>query len=153
MKLEPLMNYHANLTNAHEIGKGPFGNRLIVEVDGGAFEGPKLKGEFLKPSAADWLNLSDDGYGHPDVRITAKTHDGALIYIEYFGKLELNDHVQKALAGEGNGTNYGDQYFFTSPRMQTGDPRYQWVNNIVCVAQGRLLPGRVEYQVFQVVND
>ncbi len=36
--------------------------------------------------------------------------------------------------------------------MQTGDPRYAWVNNIVCVAQGRLRAGRVEYDVYQVVN-
>ena len=64
----------------------------------------------------------------------------------------MTEGVQKALAGEGE-TEYGDAYFMTSPRMQTGDPRYAWVNNIVCVAQGRLRPGRVEYEVFQVVND
>lgn len=56
------------------------------------------------------------------------------------------------LAGEGE-TNFGDQNFFTQPRMQTGDPRYSWVNNTFCVAQGRLCKGRVEYEVFQAVND
>ncbi|MDC3202986.1 DUF3237 domain-containing protein [Gammaproteobacteria bacterium] len=38
-------------------------------------------------------------------------------------------------------------------RMQTGDPRYKWVNNIICVGQGRILPGRVEYDVYQAMND
>ena len=152
MKLELLMSYHANLPNSIAVGAGPFGNRLIVEVEGGEFEGPKLKGTFRKLSGADWLTLSEDGYGHLDVRVTAETHDGAYIYIEYFGKLEMTDGVQKALAGEGE-TEYGDAYFMTSPRMQTGDPRYAWVNNIVCVARGRLREGRVEYEVFQVVND
>lgn len=149
MKLEPLMTYHAVLTNSLEVGNTPYGNRLIVEVDGGEFEGPRLKGRFRNAAAADWITLNG-GYAHLDVRLTAETDDGALIYIEYLGKLELTEQAQKALAGEGS-TDYGDHYFVTSPRMQTGDPRYQWVNNIVCVAQGRLLPGRVEYQVFQVV--
>jgi len=76
----------------------------------------------------------------------------AIIYVQYFGQLEFTLGVQAALAGE-DGTDYGDQYFFTQPRMQTGDPRYSWVNNIFCVAQGRLRKGRVEYEVFKVVND
>ena len=35
MKLELLMRYHANLANSIAVGAGPFGNRLIVEVEGG----------------------------------------------------------------------------------------------------------------------
>jgi hypothetical protein len=41
----------------------------------------------------------------------------------------------------------------TQPRFETGDPRYAWMNSIVAVAEGRVLPGAVEYRVFQVVND
>ena len=93
-----------------------------------------------------------EGYGHLDVGTTFETDDGAIIYVQYFGVLEFTPGIQAALAGEGK-TNFGDQVFFTQPRMQTGDPRYTWVNNISCVAQGRLLPGKVEYQVFQLVND
>ena len=32
-------------------------------------------------------------------------------------------------------------------------PRYLWVNNMICVAQGKIGIGRVDYRVFQVVND
>lgn len=150
MKLEPLFSYYANLEAPVEIGTTPFGTRMIVEVSGGEFSGEKLNGKFRSMAAADWLTLTE-GYGHLDVRATMETHDGAFIYLEYFGKLELTEGMQAALAGEGQ-TDYGEQYFFTSPRMQTGDERYAWVNNIVCVGQGRLLPGRVEYLVSQVVN-
>ncbi|MEM7466330.1 MAG: DUF3237 domain-containing protein [Pseudomonadota bacterium] len=150
MKFEPLLSYYAELEAPLEVGTTPFGTRMIVEVNGGEITGDKIKGKFRQLAAADWLTVTE-GFGHLDVRATIETHDGAYIYVEYFGKLELTEGVQAALAGEGD-TDYGDQYFFTSPRMQTGDPRYDWVNNIVCVGQGRLRGGRVEYEVFQVVN-
>ena len=150
MKLVPLMNYHANLAASLTVGKGPYGNRLIVEVDGGAFEGPRLKGTIRKAGCADWLTLTDD-FGHLDVRATFETHDGAIIYVEYIGRVEMTAAVQAALAGKGE-TEFGEAYFFSAPRMQTGDPRYTWVNNLICVGQGRLRSGRVEYQVFQLSN-
>ena len=152
MKLEPLMNYHANLTQSLAVGKGPSGNRLIVEVDGGEFEGPKLRGTIRKASCADWLLLDDDGNGHLDVRATFETHDGAYIYVQYFGRFVMTPAIQAALAGEGE-TDYGEGRFYTNPRMESGDERYKWVNNVVAVAEGRLKPGRVEYRVFQVVDD
>ena len=151
MKTELLLTYYAKLAGGLQVGAGPFGNRLIVEVDGGEFEGKKLKGTIRKAGCADWLTM-DEQYGHLDVRATFETHDGAYIYVQYFGHLELTPAVQQALStGEGE-TEYGDQYFFTQPRMQTGDPRYAWVNNIVCIGEGRLRTGRVEYNVYQVVN-
>ena len=57
----------------------------------------------------------------------------------------------RALRGDG-GTEFGDQYFFTSPRMQTGNSDYDWVNNIVCLARGKIQPGKVDYEVFRVDN-
>ena len=151
MKLVPLMTYYARLAASLPVGPGMYGNRVIVEVDGGEFEGPRLKGTLRRAGCADWLTITED-YGHLDVRATLETHDGAYIYVEYIGRVELTAAVQAALAGNGS-TEYGDAYFFTAPRMQTGDPRYRWVNNLICVAQGKLSAGRVDYQVFQVAND
>ena len=45
MQLTPFFTYYANLTTSLEVGVGPFGNRLIVEVDGGEFEGEGFKGK------------------------------------------------------------------------------------------------------------
>ena len=41
----------------------------------------------------------------------------------------------------------------TQPRFETGDRRYEWINLIVAVAEGRVLQNAVEYRVYQVVND
>ena len=151
MNFELLLTYYANLGESLEVGAGPYGNRLIVEVAGGEFEGEKLKGKIRDAGCADWLSMTED-FGHLDVRATFETHDGAIIYVEYTGKTQLTEAFQNALTTGKGGTEYGDGYFFTTPRMQTGDARYAWVNNIVCVGQGRLQPGRVEYNVYQVVN-
>ena len=48
-------------------------------------------------------------------------------------------------------TDYADQYFRSAPRLETGDPRYAWVNRTLFVAEGRM-PGvrGVEYRVYRV---
>lgn len=151
MKLEWLMDYSAQLSALLNVGAGPQGPRLIAEVAGGEFNGARLRGRIRPAAAADWLTMGD-GYGHLDVRATFETDDGAYIYVQYFGCIEMTPAVQAALGGKG-GTEFGDAYFFTAPRFQTGDPRYAWLNNIVCVGQGRAIEGGVEYKVYQVTND
>jgi hypothetical protein len=41
----------------------------------------------------------------------------------------------------------------TSPRFETGDPRYTWLNDLVTVAEGKITPDGVAYRVYVVVND
>lgn len=148
MQLEPLMTYTATLKDPVEVGPGPFGMRTIHDVTGGVFEGPRLKGKLL-PSGADWLLMGEDGVGRLDVRGTLETDDGARIYVHYRGILVFNEKAAEALAG-GAETDFGDTYFVTQPRFETGDPRYTWINQIVAVAEGRVLPNAVEYKVYQV---
>ena len=150
MKLEPLMNYYATLKPGIEVGAGPYGNRVIVEVTGGEFEGPRLRGKLLT-GGGDWLLFDGDGVGHLDVRATFQTHDGAAIYVQYFGRFVATEAIMQALQGNGV-TEYGDMDFFNQPRFETGDARYKWLNRVMAVGQGRVRNGRVEYQVFQCAS-
>ena len=153
MKLEKLMTYHADLRVPQPVGEGPFGNRMIVEVTGGWFEGARFKGAFLT-CGGDWLLAHADGYGRLDVRGTLLTDDGAHIYMQYSGIIQLTDGVMAVLGGGDTSTDYGDQNFFTAPRFETGDARYQWINRIQSVSEGRVVAGpSVEYNVYQCVND
>ena len=72
--------------------------------------------------------------------------------MQYFGSVVLTDALSEALQGNGE-TDYGDTYFFTQPRFETGDVRYAWLNQVMAVGQGRVRSGRVEYQVSACVND
>jgi hypothetical protein len=150
VKLEPLMEYHADLAPGVAVGPGPYGQRLIVDVTGGHFEGPRLRGRLL-PSGGDWLLIRADGMGLLDVRATFETEDGAFVYLSYHGILEWNERVQAALAAGGS-TEYGDVHFMTQPRFETGDPRYAWLNSVVALAEGRLRPNAVEYRVYHAVH-
>lgn len=155
MKTEFLFDYTATLKPGVLVGKTPSGVRNIIDVTGGDFEGPKLKGKLL-PSGGDWLVMRDSGYGALDVRATLQTDDGANLYVQYYGLIELTDAVVGVLSGEGE-TQFGDQYFFTNPRVETGDERYAWLNDIFCVGQGRVLTvddgPAVQYRVFHIQND
>ena len=150
MKLEPLMTLHADLKTPLEIGNGPYGARTILDVTGGTFEGQRLSGKVLT-SGADWLLLDADGVGHLDVRITLETQDGAHIYVQYYGILVMNEKVNAAFE-QGGSTEYGDTYFMTQPRFETGDSRYKWLNGVMAVAEGCIKPGAVEYRVFELIN-
>jgi len=84
------------------------------------------------------------------VRGQIETDDGAFIYVQYFGLLEMNDKVQAAMGAQ-SGTDYEDQYFRTTPRFETGHERYAWLNRSVFVGEGRLYPGfAVEYRVHRL---
>ena len=149
MKLEHLLTYRAELAQPVAVGAGPFGTRQIFDVTGGSFEGPRLRGKLL-PSGGDWILIGPDGFGRLDVRATLATDDGALIYVQYYGVLDFAPAM--AILGGGGESQYGELYFMTAPRMETGDARYAWLNKLVCVAEGRLGSGWVEYRVHQVSN-
>lgn len=147
MKLVQECTFRATLKPPLPIGPGPLGTRLYYEIDSGEVIGERLAGKLL--SGGEWALLGPDGYIRVDVRLQVQTHDGALIYMQYFGLLEMNDKVQAALAS-GSSTDFGDHVFFTNPRMETGDGRYAWVNRTFFIGEGRLLPKLgVEYRVWR----
>jgi len=149
MKLEYEFSYVGTLKPPVDFGTGPSGTRQFFEVSGGKVEGKRLNGKVLT-GGGDWLVIGTDGYGRLDVRAQFLTDDGAAIYVQYdYGLVEMNEKTAEALA-KGASTDYGDQYFRTAPKFETGDPRYAWLNQSVFVAEGRVGPGCVEYKVYRV---
>ena len=56
-----------------------------------------------------------------------------------------------AAIGTGAATDFEDHYFRTNPRLETGDPRYAWVNQTMFVGKGHVLPGLlIEYDIYRV---
>jgi hypothetical protein len=149
MELVYEFEYFARLKPPVEVGAGPHGTRVFFEVIDGEVTGERISGRLLT-GGGDWLLVGPDGVGRLDVRAQIETHDNAVLYLTYEGVLEMNERVQTALA-EGTETAYEDQYFRTTPRLETGDERYAWVNQTVFVGQGRIYPGSgVQYRVYRV---
>jgi len=120
---------------------------MYYDVAGGEVTGDRLNGTIL--GGGEWALIGPDGFLRVDVRAQVETHDGAFLYIQYLGLLEVNEAVQDALA-KGTGTDYGDQYFYTNPRIETGDERYAWVNTTFFIGEGHITPNLgVEYRVWR----
>ena len=69
-------------------GAGAMGMRVIAEVDSVTVTGDRLNASMAGKSAADWLTIGHDGsYGNLDVRVTLRTDDDEVIYLEYGGKI------------------------------------------------------------------
>jgi hypothetical protein len=142
-------DFTARLAESVPIGPGPFGNRRIREVLAGEVSGERIKGT-IGTGGSDWVLTGEDGYGRLDVRLTINTHDDAHLYVQYFGVIEYNEAALAANAGT-RSSDYGEHYFRTAPRIETGDQRYGWVNRTIFVAEGRIHPGPVvEYRVYRV---
>ncbi len=147
--LELIMSYTAQLAAPEVVGPTPEGIRVNFYVTGGEVTGPKLVGK-LRPVGADWLIIRPDGMAILDVRATIETTDGALIYVQYHGTIDLgpdgyNQFLQGVVPPSGTAIR-------TSPRMMTSDARYLWVNRLHCVALGQAFLERSEvaYDVYAI---
>ena len=149
MKLRNLFTMRGAVDGPFDIGAVPKGNRQIFNTREGSFEGERLSGT-LAVNGGEWLLTDANGYGHVDAKVVLQTHDGANIYMYYTGIMEFNDDVILAGAGEKE-MAFGDIHLLTQPRFETGDERYAWLNNTIAVAEGRVIPGHVEYRVFEVL--
>lgn len=148
MQLVQECSIRAMLAAPVPVGAGPIGVRMYYGITGGEVVGERLRGKVLG-GGGEWALIGPDGFLRVDVRAQIETHDGAFIYAQYFGLLEMNAAVQHATQ-TGAGTAYEDQYFYTNPRMETGDPRYAWVNTTFFIGEGRLIPGLgVEYRIWR----
>jgi len=141
--------YEASLAPALMIGDGPYGTRAFFPVTEGRVKGDRINGTFVG-GGGDWLLIGSDGWARLDVRGQIETDDGALLYITYQGVLQLTQTVIAATQTMAEETAFDDQYFRTTPRLETGDERYAWTNQTVFVGRGRLIPGGVAYEVYRV---
>ena len=102
------------------VENGPQGTRTIVQINGGRFEGPRLKR--IDPGTVRRLDHErPDGSYRLDVRVTLRTDDGALMLVTY--------------SSIGQTTNAGASLRAT-PLFETGDSRYSWLTRLQAVAVG-----------------
>jgi hypothetical protein len=145
-----VMRLKVGYDRAYHIGHGPAGGRSMFPVDGGTFEGDRLRGT-VNPDGADWVQWRPDGAFMIDVRLTMMTHDGAPIAMSYVGMSYADPATMERFKRREN-LAFKDVYARTTPRFETADPRYAWLNTIVSVANGMRTPppGGPLYHVFEI---
>ena len=119
-----------------EVGGGPKGTRIVVDVVSAEMNSDKIKASLATNDAADWLTVSADGStGCLDVRLTLQTDDGQFVYVEYQGRADM-----------------GKGLIATAPTFQTGSEKYAWLNSVQAVAAGNvnLDTGELMYHLYEV---
>lgn len=138
IRLHPEFTYRTLVAGPHEAGEGPQGRRQVFEMRDGVFEGPRLSGRTLG-AAADWMLAGSDGFLRMDVRLQLLTGDGAVVLAHYRGPAEANAALMDAMTA-GAPTRFADARIRTVWELESGDPRYAWVNQSLFVGEGRFLP-------------
>lgn len=129
-------------------GVGPWGERRLVPIIGGHFEGPRLRGTVLH-GGADWQIV------HPDSMITVDTHyglrteDGALIYISTHGVRVATPETAGRLQ-RGDPVDPTEYYFRIFATLETGSPQYFWLNQRIFVAAAARDANAVVYDLYAV---
>jgi hypothetical protein len=132
-----------------EVGVMPQGERRIVPIEGGQFDGPRLRGRVLS-FGADWMSIRPDNVIAIDCRAVLETNDSALIYMSYRGFRYGPPSVMEAL-GRGESVDPSDYYFRIAPTFETGSEKYSWLNRIVAVGIGRRVPSGPIYDIYEII--
>jgi hypothetical protein len=139
---------HATVAAPTELGPVAAGRRRIVEITGGTFQGPGIKGK-VRPGGADWQIVRADGFTELDTRYTIETDTGQLIYVQNAGMRHAPpDVMKKLLAGEA--VDPALVYFRTLPKFETSAPDLQWLTRAVFIGMGERYPNEVVIRFWRV---
>lgn len=138
IELVPLCTIHAQSKPPIEIGPGPAGTRLVLEVASLEVHGDRLRGQ-MEGIVGDWVLIGPEGTGTIDVRAMFRTDDGAGILVQYNGRLDASRGFHLPMT------------VYVAPRFETGDERYAWLNRIQAVGKGTINEDlSVDYEWYEV---
>lgn len=128
-----------HISAMESLGEFPLGERRIVPITGGSFQGARLHGT-VEAGGADRQLIRRDGVKELDALYEMRTHDGAVITVR---NRVLIDHPEG-----------GERYAFSKVELTAPQGAYDWLNKRVFVGtlQG-LMPEQqaVCVKVFQLV--
>lgn len=144
-----LMNLQVAVAGPQKVGAVPHGTRVVAPIASGHFEGPRLRGRVLGGSG-DWTLLRGDGVLELDLRLALETDDGAVISMRSFGLRHGPPEVIAAI-GRGERVDPSTYYFRTTPRFETGHPKYAFLNSLLAVATGDRRPEGPVYTIDEIL--
>ena len=139
----------------NDVGHTQYGRRRFVQITGGSFEGPAMKGEVL-PIGSDIALIRNDGVFEPNVNLVLKVDDGALIYVKYHGRFRGPPEVMAKLLSREEQVDPSAYYLRNAVFFETSAKPYLWLNGILAIATGETAPVTekgigILYTVYQVL--
>lgn len=137
-----------DLAGINEMGRGRAGQRRIIPIVGGHVAGPLIEGRILS-LGADWQTIWESGVAELDTRYAIETQDGALIEVINYGYRHGPAEVIADLAAAKE-VDPGAYYMRTHARLESGDPRYEWVNKTLFVGRGQRKAAQVIISLYRI---
>jgi hypothetical protein len=122
--LEWVMTVKATIDAAIEMGKTPNGQRRVIPISGGSFEGPAIKGIVMQ-GGEDWQLVRDDGTTLLDAQYALRTEDGTIIRVHNAVLVS-----QQPPQGE---SKTPTRYTRSSVKFEAPLGQYDWLNKAVFV--------------------
>ena len=148
-RFEYLMNLSVDVGNVVSMGPGPIGERRVVGILGGTFEGSGLRGEVL-PGGADWQIARSDGVLDLDARYALKEQAGGVVRVLSQDYRHGPAEVLEAL-GRGEDVDPAKYFFRTIMRFETGAPYLEWLNRTIAVATAKREARRVLLSAYRLL--
>ena len=130
------------------MGQAPLGERRLVEITGGRFQGPGLCGEVL--SGNDWQIARRDGLLEIDARYVIKDERGGVVRVVSQGYRHGPPDVMERLA-RGEDVDPSDYFFRTTMRFETGAEELAWLNKTIAVASAERKARQVKLQAWRLL--
>jgi Protein of unknown function (DUF3237) len=148
--LEFAFEVRAEVADPLVVGELPNGTRRIIDILGGTFEGPGIRGR-VRPGGADWQMIRrEDGFTEVDARYTLETDSGSLIYVQNIGIRHAPPDVMRRL-NAGETVDQSEIYFRAVPKFETGDPELEWLMRSIFVCTGERYPNGVIIRFYRLL--
>jgi hypothetical protein len=148
LRFEFLMRLAVDVGEVVSMGAGPLGERRVVAILGGTFEGSGLRGEVLP--GADWQIARKDGVLDIDARYALKEQAGGLVRVVSQGYRHGPSDVLAALA-RGDEVDPAAYFFRTVMRFETGAPALDWLNRTIAVATAERKARQVRLTAYRLL--
>ena len=129
-QLEFALQLKVTLGDSYDVGETQHGQRIVIPITGGTFEGPAIKGTIIN-GGADY-QLANKALNRTELEAiySIKTDDGVYIHVRNRGIIWSGKDAQ------GNPSFY----FKAAPQFEApADSKYAWLNNslFVCAERGK----------------
>jgi hypothetical protein len=149
--MELIAHVEADLPSVTVFGPTPEGLRISYYIANGRWTGPRIHARY-RAEGGDWIVLRRDGVAVPNARATVEADDGALLYYELTGTIDLGpEGYARGLANDLPEV----AALSLVARVTTASEKWQWLNRLTLVGAGvvNLKIGRTDYDLYSIQRD
>lgn len=135
-KLEYAFELKVTCSAPYSVGQTSHGERVVIPITGGTFEGPSIKGKVIGGGADYQLVDRKNGRTELEAIYSIQTDDGVFIHVRNVG----------ILIGRQN-----EFYFRTVPKFEAPqDSKYNWLNDAIFICEPQATKDYISLKIWKV---